>query len=238
MTVSLDGNDDDQRDFRWKIEKINETTIRILIEPNGFVGFRRIICHWNDKIESGSRIDLIFEGFLLIDFHWKFQRFSSRVDSDRTGLIRLKENCREFDRLYVECQFIAPIIARALKNRSTPIFHFVDLDRRFVKFISKKNSFSITLIRWRFLGYANSVKLIPNEAENEITFRFAPVPRGTLEVKPILPINMTVILFGSKSYVFHIDAGRNLFFFHRKQRWIVFPVFSSNNSSEFYIKRN
>jgi len=62
LTASIENVNINPPKFNFNVEQINETTIRIRIKPNGYVGVNRISCHWNNNLTFGHTVDLIVGG--------------------------------------------------------------------------------------------------------------------------------------------------------------------------------
>ncbi|CAF0783445.1 unnamed protein product [Adineta ricciae] len=142
--------------FGFRTETHNSTTLKILIKPNNFIGANYIYCHWNNNITY-----------------------------EKPGIIELKEPCRAYDYLYVECQLHAPVIARGFQNGFRKLFDFTELttNERFYHHVPEL------------------IKIVNNE---DLIFRFKPLDRGHIPKDVLMNVNLTLAGFGSSIFTFFI----------------------------------
>lgn len=62
LTASIDNSAKTSPTFIMKSEQINATTLRIRIQPNGYIGINRINCHWADNQTYPQTADLVIGG--------------------------------------------------------------------------------------------------------------------------------------------------------------------------------
>ena len=62
LTASIDNSAKTSPTFLMRTEQINSTTLRIRIQPNGYIGINRINCHWIDNHTYPQTADLVIGG--------------------------------------------------------------------------------------------------------------------------------------------------------------------------------
>ncbi|CAF1647953.1 unnamed protein product [Rotaria magnacalcarata] len=165
LTVSIEKPIVTPPAFQLQTEQVNSTTIRIHVIPNGYIGVNRIHCHWDDKENYAQVVDLII--------------------GEKPGLIQLKKPCEAYDRRYVQCTLIAPIIARAFQNDLFATYEFVELNTE---------------------KYYNIKRVTVNTTgENELVVNFIPFDKSLIPKKAFMRVNTTLKSFGSENYTFTIE---------------------------------
>ncbi|CAF4552677.1 unnamed protein product, partial [Rotaria socialis] len=150
--------------FQLQTEQVNSTTIRIHVIPNGYIGVNRINCHWDDKKKYAQVVDLII--------------------GEKPGPIQLKKSCEAYDRRYVQCTLLAPIVARATQNKFTPTYEFVEQNTE---------------------NYYNIKQVTVNITdENELAVNFIPFDKSRIPKKAFMRVNISLKPFGSENYTFEI----------------------------------
>ncbi|CAF4346967.1 unnamed protein product [Rotaria socialis] len=164
LTVSIERPIVTPPAFQLQTEQVNSTTIRIHVIPNGYIGVNRINCHWDDKKKYAQVVDLII--------------------GEKPGPIQLKKSCEAYDRRYVQCTLLAPIVARATQNKFTPTYEFVEQNTE---------------------NYYNIKQVTVNITdENELAVNFIPFDKSRIPKKAFMRVNISLKPFGSENYTFEI----------------------------------